>query len=47
MQDFVNKVFIIGKSMGYSNSYMEVFLLDIEICYYEGMTPEQCFEKVF
>ena len=46
-QQWLVEVFKIAKSYGYTESQINVFMMDIEISYDTGDSPEICVSKVF
>ena len=45
--DYRYSVYRLAKSLGYSDSEIEAFKYDIDECYYNGLTVEECVDKEF
>lgn len=45
--DYRHCVYKMAKSLGYSDSEIEAFKYDIDECYYNGLTVEECVDKEF
>lgn len=44
---WMEEVVKLAKSYGFSAQQVLMFSMDIEMCYNEGDSPEQCVSKVF
>lgn len=45
--DYVQQVVLLAKNLGYSQEQMNMFFFDIEECYNDGKTVEECVNIVF
>lgn len=46
-EEYYRQVEQLVLDFGYRQGYAKIFLMDIQICYDEGKTVEQCFDIVF
>ena len=46
-QQWMSEVIRLAKSYGYSPKQVAIFSEEIQNCYAEGMSPEECVSEVF
>lgn len=45
--DYYNAVVALAVESGFNTKFIEYYKLDIRDYYYDGLTPQECFEKEF
>lgn len=45
--DYYNAVVALAVESGFNAKFVEYYKLDIKDHYYDGLTPQECFEKEF
>lgn len=45
--DYYNAVVALAIEAGFNPKFIEYYKLDIKDYYYDGLTPQECFEKEF
>lgn len=45
--DYYNAVVALAVEAGFNAKFIEYYKLDIKDYYYDGLTPQECFEKEF
>ena len=45
--DYYNAVVTLAIESGFNPKFIEYYKLDIKDHYYDGLTPQECFEKEF
>lgn len=45
--DYYNAVVALAVEAGFNAKFIEYYKLDIKDHYYDGLTPQECFEKEF
>lgn len=45
--DYYNAVGALAVEAGFNPKFIEYYKLDIKDYYYDGLTPQECFEKEF